>query len=309
MRTFLVRHPRLNHSSGGANRGRHPVAAEDHRRSSRCSGGPAGRPQRGARRREQRLDARTGQGTLDSRRHRGAVPVPCIAESRGEHARSRRAGRAPRREADAGGARGDAGEPSPFGSKLRVLAENVRRHVAEEETELLPLLERSLDDERRRELGAVLDRAKRAAPTRPHPAAPDTPPGIFVAGAVAAVYDRSRDALRGGTDVLRTLGVQGANRTFEGAKMLAERARRGGRAAVRTAAEQGRAAVNGAASKGREAVDQARESTARVEMRGAEAASTVSRAARAAANRTRAGGTRSTRRRTAGSRKRSEARR
>ncbi len=195
-----------------------------------------------------------------------------------------------------------------FGSKLRVLAENVRRHVAEEESELLPVLERSLDDERRRELGAVLDRAKRAAPTRPHPAAPDTPPGIFVAGAVAAVYDRSRDALRGGTDVLRRLGVQGASRTLEGAKMLAERARQRGRAAVRTAAEQGRAAVNGAASKGRAAVDQARESTARIEMRGADAASTVSRTARNAANRTRAG-TRSARRRRAGSRKRSEARR
>jgi hemerythrin-like domain-containing protein len=192
-----------------------------------------------------------------------------------------------------------------FGSKLRVLTENVRRHVAEEESELLPLLERSLDDGQRRELGAALERAKSAAPTRPHPAAPDTPPGIFVAGAVASVYDRSRDALRGGTDVLRTLGVQGATRTVEGARKLAQRARERGRDAARTAAEQGRAAVNGAATKGREAVDQARESTARLQMRGADAASTVSRAARSSANRTRPD-RRPARRRPAGSRKRSE---
>lgn len=177
-----------------------------------------------------------------------------------------------------------------FGSKLRILADNVRRHVAAEETELLPLLERSLDDDERRELAAVLDRAKHAAPTRPHPAAPDTPPGIFVAGAVAAVYDRSRDALRGGTEVLRTLGAQGVNRTFDGARKLALRARERSRDAVRTAAQQGRAAVNDAASRGREAVDDARNATARVELRGAEAASTVARGARSAAAATRVGG-------------------
>jgi hemerythrin superfamily protein len=176
-----------------------------------------------------------------------------------------------------------------FGSKLRVLADTVRRHVADEEKELLPLLERSLDDERRRDLARLLERAKRAAPTRPHPLAPDTPPGTFVAGAVAAVYDRSRDALRGGTEVLRTLGVQGASRTYEGAMKLAKRAGRRGREAVRTAADQGRAAMGGAARKGRDAVDEAREATARVELRGADAARSVSRAARSAADRTRAG--------------------
>src|SRR5512133_1313682 len=51
-----------------------------------------------------------------------------------------------------------------FGAKVRLLAENVRRHLAEEERELLPLLERALDDERRGALGEALERAKRAAP-------------------------------------------------------------------------------------------------------------------------------------------------
>jgi hemerythrin superfamily protein len=183
-----------------------------------------------------------------------------------------------------------------FGSKLRVLAETVRRHLADEEKELLPLLERSLGDERRADLARLLERAKRAAPTHPHPAAPDTPPGIFVAGAVASVYDRSRDALRGGTDVLRTLGVQGASRTYEGAMKLARRAGQRGRDAVRTAADQGRAVIDGTARRGREAVDGARDATARVELRGADAASTVSRAARSAAARTRTPARKRTRR-------------
>jgi hemerythrin superfamily protein len=195
-----------------------------------------------------------------------------------------------------------------FGSKLRVLAENVRRHLAAEEAELLPLLERSLDEERRGDLARALERAKRAAPTRPHPAAPDTPPGIFVAGAVAAVYDRSRDALRGGTEVLRTLTAQGASRTLDGAKALARRARQQGGRAVRTAAQQGREAIDGAATRGRQAVDEARDATARIELRGAEAARRVATQARRGAEATRPG-PRPARTRTAASRGRSRRRR
>jgi hemerythrin-like domain-containing protein len=177
-----------------------------------------------------------------------------------------------------------------FGAKVRLVAENVRRHVAEEERELLPLLERALDDERRGALGEALARAKRAAPTRPHPAAPDTPPGNFIAGAVAAVYDRSRDALRGGMDMLGTIGAQGATRSVDAAKEVASRVRRRGREAVNVATEQGRAAVDAGVRKGREAMDEARETTARVEVRGAQAASTVARKGRSAARNTRASG-------------------
>jgi hemerythrin superfamily protein len=177
---------------------------------------------------------------------------------------------------------------SRYAAKVRLLAENVRRHLTEEEGELLPLLERALDDDQRRALGDALDRAKRAAPTRPHPAAPDTPPGNFIAGAVAAVYDRSRDALRGGVDMLRTIGVQGASRSVDAAKEFASRARRRSREAVNGAAEQGRAAMDAGLEKGREVMDEAREATARVEVRGAQAASTAARKGRSAARRTRA---------------------
>lgn len=178
-------------------------------------------------------------------------------------------------------------------AKVRLLAENVRRHVAEEERELLPLLERTLDDARRRELAELLDRAKRAAPTRPHPAAPDTPPGNFIAGAFAAVYDRSRDALRGGTEVIRTITEQGASRGLDAAKGIASRARRRSRAAVNGAVDQGRAAAAGAAERGRAAVaevrDRARETADRVEVRGSEAASEVRLRGRGAARAARTG--------------------
>ena len=48
------------------------------------------------------------------------------------------------------------------------------------------------------ELGERMEKAKRIAPTRPHPRAPDQPPGNLVAGTVAAVMDRAKDMVRGG---------------------------------------------------------------------------------------------------------------
>jgi hypothetical protein len=47
------------------------------------------------------------------------------------------------------------------------------------------------------ELGTAMNKAKKAAPTRPHPNAPSTPPGNVVAGTVAAVVDKVRDAAGG----------------------------------------------------------------------------------------------------------------
>jgi hemerythrin superfamily protein len=83
-----------------------------------------------------------------------------------------------------------------YAAKVTVLIESVRHHVKEEESELLPALRKALAPAELRELGARMAKAKKTAPTRPHPAAPDTPPGNLVAGAVAAAYDRTRDALR-----------------------------------------------------------------------------------------------------------------
>ena len=46
-------------------------------------------------------------------------------------------------------------------------------------------------------LGKELRAAKKVAPTRPHPNAPDSPPANMIVGGAAAVVDRARDAVSG----------------------------------------------------------------------------------------------------------------
>lgn len=74
--------------------------------------------------------------------------------------------------------------------------EVVRTHVADEEGSLFPALRQAAGQERLQELGTAMERARATAPTRPHPLAPDRPPANIVAGAIAAVADRARDAVR-----------------------------------------------------------------------------------------------------------------
>ncbi|MEV6793250.1 hemerythrin domain-containing protein [Streptomyces sp. NPDC051320] len=77
------------------------------------------------------------------------------------------------------------------------LQREIEEHVREEEGELLPQLRDAVDQQALDELGHELDRAKGKAPTRPHPNAPDEPPGLALAGPMAAIYDRLRDRMQG----------------------------------------------------------------------------------------------------------------
>ena len=86
-----------------------------------------------------------------------------------------------------------------FGAKVMVLMESVRHHVKEEETELFPKVRKALSRAELEELGSSLAAAKTAAPTRPHPRAPDTPPGNVIAQTLTAPVDvvaRFRDKVR-----------------------------------------------------------------------------------------------------------------
>jgi hemerythrin superfamily protein len=76
-----------------------------------------------------------------------------------------------------------------YGAKVMVLIENVRHHIEEEEGQLFPAVRKSLDTAQLREIGGELVAAKRTAPTRPHPEAPDTPPGNLVAQVLTAPLD------------------------------------------------------------------------------------------------------------------------
>jgi hemerythrin-like domain-containing protein len=79
-----------------------------------------------------------------------------------------------------------------FDAKVTVLIENVRHHVREEEQELFPMVREELGRNRLRELGDELRAAKRSAPTRPHPGAPDEPPANALVGGAVSVMDRAR---------------------------------------------------------------------------------------------------------------------
>jgi hypothetical protein len=80
--------------------------------------------------------------------------------------------------------------------KLEVLLAEVQTHVYEEERTLLPGLERALRPLEIDRLGKMIDKAKKVAPTHPHPLATDKPPANVVAGMGAAIFDRARDGAR-----------------------------------------------------------------------------------------------------------------
>ncbi|HEY3208888.1 MAG TPA: hemerythrin domain-containing protein [Actinomycetota bacterium] len=90
-----------------------------------------------------------------------------------------------------------------FTAKVTVLIENVRHHVKEEEGQMFPKVRKAMKPDDLARLGEELEEAKESAPTRPHPAAPDQPPGNVVAGSMAAVMDAGKDAVRGVKEEIR----------------------------------------------------------------------------------------------------------
>jgi hemerythrin superfamily protein len=87
-------------------------------------------------------------------------------------------------------------EHERFDAKVRVLMENVRHHVEEEENELFPKVSKVFGRARLDELGDAMAQLKKTAPTHPHPRSPDEPPGNLVAGAGAALVDKALDTGR-----------------------------------------------------------------------------------------------------------------
>jgi hemerythrin-like domain-containing protein len=81
-----------------------------------------------------------------------------------------------------------------FEAKFIVMAESVRHHVKEEEGELFPKVRRAFTKSELDELGASLAAAKKTAPTKPHPLAPDEPPANALAAAATLPLDMARSA-------------------------------------------------------------------------------------------------------------------
>ncbi|MEU0335927.1 hemerythrin domain-containing protein [Streptomyces sp. NPDC006193] len=92
---------------------------------------------------------------------------------------------------------GCAADDPRFDMLVTQLMHEIRSHVADEEQNLFPQLEAACPADALMELGDKVRRAKKTAPTRPHPAAPDKPPANKLLAPGAGLVDRMRDALTG----------------------------------------------------------------------------------------------------------------
>jgi Hemerythrin HHE cation binding domain len=84
-----------------------------------------------------------------------------------------------------------------FEERLAVFTSAARAHIAYEEAHAWPLLRASISADEAQLLGEQITRAKKLAPTRPHPHVPPQPGAVKTAGQVAGVADRLRDAVTG----------------------------------------------------------------------------------------------------------------
>ncbi len=87
-------------------------------------------------------------------------------------------------------------EHERYTAKVTVLRELVDHHVDEEETELFKLVRQEFSKSELTALGDALEAARPTAPTKPHPMAPDAPPGNIVSNVLAAPLDVTSKAAR-----------------------------------------------------------------------------------------------------------------
>lgn len=90
----------------------------------------------------------------------------------------------------------DADDPE-FDRLVGMLMTEIRSHVADEEENLFPKLRAACSADTLDDLGDKVRQAKKMAPTRPHPSAPDKPPANKLLAPGAGLVDRMRDALTG----------------------------------------------------------------------------------------------------------------
>ena len=61
---------------------------------------------------------------------------------------------------------------------------------------MFPRVRKALSRTQLNDLGDLMERAKLAAPKRPHPRSPDEPPANIVAGSVMAILDAGKEAVQ-----------------------------------------------------------------------------------------------------------------
>ncbi|TQE29223.1 hemerythrin domain-containing protein, partial [Streptomyces ipomoeae] len=83
----------------------------------------------------------------------------------------------------------DADDPE-FDRLVGSLMSEIRAHITDEEANLFPNLRATCSAEALDELGDKVRQAKKTAPTRPHPSAPDKPPANKLLAPGAGLVDR-----------------------------------------------------------------------------------------------------------------------
>jgi hypothetical protein len=90
----------------------------------------------------------------------------------------------------------DAQSPE-FAQVLAQLEDVLRDHVSDEENEQFPELRAQVPAEELIEIGRKVENAKKLAPTRPHPLAPNSEVFHKLVGPGVGLVDRLRDKLTG----------------------------------------------------------------------------------------------------------------
>jgi hemerythrin-like domain-containing protein len=92
------------------------------------------------------------------------------------------------------------GDDPQFMTIYEQIRDGLLHHIdEEEEPKLFPAMQAALSREEQEDLGAKITKAKKLAPTRPHPSAPDGPPGDKILGPPVGIIDRMRDLMSGRT--------------------------------------------------------------------------------------------------------------
>jgi hypothetical protein len=84
-----------------------------------------------------------------------------------------------------------------FEELLAVHIRDARSHISFEEAHAWPLLSTEISQAQAEEMGGKITRAKKMAPTRPHPSVPPQAGAQKAVGPVAAAADKIRDAVSG----------------------------------------------------------------------------------------------------------------
>ena len=90
----------------------------------------------------------------------------------------------------------DPADPS-FATTISELSATLQDHIRDEEQDQFPALRASVPYETLVEIGAKVEAAKKLAPTRPHPMAPNAAPFHKLVGPGVGLVDRLRDRLTG----------------------------------------------------------------------------------------------------------------